>query len=79
MPSHSASPPTTPSLSPSPELMAPGVALHRGGGMHMMLKPQANLPNFFEDFLGIFCFRVLRLFFSGIYTWAAVVLVCSYC
>ena len=34
--------------------MAPGVALRRGGGVRMMLNPQANLPNFFEDFSGYF-------------------------
>ena len=50
MPSHSASPPTTPMRSLSPELMAPGMAPRRGGGVRMVLDPQANLPNFFEDF-----------------------------
>ncbi|XP_050281275.1 mitogen-activated protein kinase kinase kinase 20-like [Quercus robur] len=34
--------------------MAPGVALHKGGGVRMMLNPQANLPNFFENFSGYF-------------------------
>ena len=54
MPSRFASPPTTLLRSPSLELVALGVAPYRGGGMRMMLDPQANLPNFFEDFSGYF-------------------------